>query len=344
MTEEIQADSTHAGAVRKLKVVVLYGGQSGEHEVSLMSSASVLEELDEDKYDVTPVFIDPQGHWSVPIESLRQYDVVFPVMHGPMGEDGTVQGLLKLLGVPFVGAEVVGSAVGMDKCIFKDVMRAHGLPVVRSLVIRRYEWTRASPEEHAVIIEHVGCELGWPVFVKPANMGSSVGISKCKQPEQMPTAVEEAFRWDRKVLVEAAVPCARELEVSILGNDELQASVVGEVKPHREFYDYAAKYLVKGEEESELIIPASIPAPLMERIQHLAMQVARLAEARGMTRVDFLLEGAGAGSAGEPGLFVNEINTIPGFTSISMYPKLWEATGLPYSSLLDKLIELALER
>jgi D-alanine-D-alanine ligase len=317
----------------KLKVAVLYGGQSGEHEVSLMSSASVMEELDDSKYEVTPVFISKDGRWDMPFENLRQFDVVFPVLHGPMGEDGTVQGLLMLLGVPFVGAGVVASAVGMDKSIFKDVMRAHDLPVARAVVILRSEW-----EGRPAIIQRVEHELGWPVFVKPANMGSSVGISKCKSSQDLPAAIDEAFKWDRKVLIEAAVPHARELEVSVLGNDDLKASIVGEVRPRREFYDYAAKYLVRGEEESELIIPADIPEALSERIRHMAIQVARLADVRGMTRVDFLMDCVSSD------IYINEINTIPGFTSISMYPKLWGKSGLPYPRLLDRLIELALEK
>ncbi|MCL5995940.1 MAG: D-alanine--D-alanine ligase [Chloroflexi bacterium] len=324
---------------QKLRVAVLYGGQSGEHEVSLMSSASVMEELDDSKYEVTPVFISKDGRWERPMESLREFDVVFPVLHGPMGEDGTVQGLLMLLGVPFVGAGVVGSAVGMDKAIFKDVMRANGLPVAKCVVVLRHEWKDGPQgmDARQAIIARVGSELGWPVFVKPANMGSSVGISKCKTPEQLPGAVDEALEWDRKVLIEAAVPNARELEVSVLGNDDLCASIVGEIRPRREFYDYAAKYLVKGEEESELIIPAEIPADASDRIREMAVRVARLADVRGMTRVDFLMDSV-SGS-----LCINEINTIPGFTSISMYPKLWAASGLPYTKLLDRLIELALE-
>jgi D-alanine-D-alanine ligase len=319
--------------ISKLKVAVLYGGQSGEHEVSLMSSASVMEELDDNKYDVTPVFISKDGRWDMPFENLRQFDVVFPVLHGPMGEDGTVQGLLMLLGVPFVGAGVVGSAVGMDKSIFKDVMRAHDLPVAKAVVILRPEW-----EGRTAILQRIEHELGWPVFVKPANMGSSVGISKCKSAQDLPAAIDEAFKWDRKVLIEAAVPHARELEVSVLGNDELKASIVGEVRPRREFYDYAAKYLVRGEEESELIIPADIPAALSERIRQMAIQVAQLADVRGMTRVDFLMDCVSSD------IYINEINTIPGFTSISMYPKLWDKSGLPYPRLLDRLIELALEK
>ncbi len=318
----------------KIKVAVLYGGQSGEHEVSLMSAASVMEELDTDRYDVTPVLIGKDGRWPVPLESLREFDVVFPLLHGPNGEDGTVQGLLRLLGVPFVGAGVVGSAVGMDKAIFKDVMRAHGLPVARAMVVLGHEW-RARAES---IVTQAVMALGLPVFVKPANMGSSVGISKCKSVEEIAAGVLEALKWDRKVLIEAAVPHARELEVSVLGNDDLRASVVGEIKPRREFYDYAAKYLATGEEQSELIIPAPLSDALARRVRDMAVEVARAVDIQGMTRVDFLMNG----QTGE--LFVNEVNTIPGFTSISMYPKLWMATGMSYPALLDYLIQLALER
>lgn len=317
----------------KLKVAVLYGGQSGEHEVSLMSAASVMEHLDERKYDLTPVLISRAGEWSVPIESLREFDVVFPVLHGPMGEDGTVQGLLTLLGVPFVGAGVVGSAVGMDKAIFKDVMCAHGLPVVKHLVVRRHEWAARPVDVEVEVIT----QLGFPCFIKPANMGSSVGITKAKSVPQLHAGMAEALKWDRKVLIEQAVPRARELEVSVLGNDELQASVVGEIVPSREFYDYAAKYLDKGESASALHIPADIPPALSQLIRETAVEAATLAEVRGMARVDFLMNG----ETGE--VFINEINTIPGFTDISMYPKLWAATGIPYGELLDRLIALAMK-
>jgi len=317
----------------KLKVAVLYGGQSGEHEVSLMSAKSVMAHLDQEKYALTPVLISRQGEWSVPLESLRHFDVVFPVLHGPMGEDGTVQGLLTLLGVPFVGAGVVGSAVGMDKAIFKDVMRAHNLPTTAYHVVRHHEWAAQATS----VREKALAELGLPCFVKPANMGSSVGITKVKSPPQLDAAMREAFRWDRKVLIEAAVPRARELEVSVLGNDALQASIVGEIVPSREFYDYAAKYLDKGESASALHIPAPISSEAAERIRALALRAAEVSEARGMARVDFLMNGAN----GE--IFINEINTIPGFTDISMYPKLWAASGLPYPALLDCLISLALE-
>lgn len=317
----------------KLKVAVLYGGQSGEHDVSVMSAGSVMEELDHDAYDVTPVFIDRSGRWDIPFERLRDFDVVFPVLHGPNGEDGTVQGLLSVLGVPFVGAGVVGSAVGMDKAIFKDVMRAHGVPVADFLVVRRHEWEREPDAVRARAAE----AIGFPLFTKPANMGSSVGIVKVKTERELDAAMGEAFAWDRKVLVEWAVPNARELEVSVLGNDDLRASVVGEIIPSREFYDYSAKYLDKGDGESRLLIPARLPAAESEAIRRMAIEVSLLADVRGMARVDFLMDGG----TGE--VYVNEINTIPGFTSISMYPKLWIASGLTYPGLLDRLIELALE-
>ena len=319
--------------MQKLKVAVLYGGQSGEHAVSLMSAGSIMENLDDARYDIAPVFISRDGRWDRPIESLREFDLVFPVLHGPMGEDGTVQGLLQVLGVPFVGAGVVGSAIGMDKTIFKDVMRAHNLPVTKSIVVRKGQWvTQKSDIELEVLTE-----LQLPVFIKPANMGSSVGISKAKSVPELHAGIEEALRWDRKVLIEQAVPNARELEVSVLGNDQLKASVVGEIVPKREFYDYQAKYLDKGDDASMLVIPAAIPEPLVVLLQEVAVEVAMLADVRGMARVDFLMNGE------TKDIYVNEINTIPGFTEISMYPKLWIASGMTYAGLLDELIRLAME-
>ena len=329
----------------RLRVAVLYGGQSGEHDVSLMSAGSVMENLDEAKYDITPVFISRAGKWDMALEKLREFDVAFPVLHGPNGEDGTVQGLLEVLGVPFVGAGVVGSAVGMDKVIFKDVMRAHELPVTKHVVVRRGDWGLGirdkglANEQQRVELEiKVITELGLPVFVKPANMGSSVGIGKVKAITELGPALDEAFKWDRKVIIEQAVPNARELEVSVLGNAHLEASVVGEIVPKREFYDYAAKYLDKGDEASGLLIPAPIPDALSVLVREVAVEVATLADARGMARVDFLMDGE------TKEIYVNEINTIPGFTEISMYPKLWLASGMSYAGLLDKLIELAMEK
>ena len=325
--------TTPGTATRRQRIAVLYGGKSGEHDVSIMSASSVMEQLDDTKYEVTPVFISRAGSWAIPLDQLKTFDCVFPLLHGPNGEDGSVQGLLTALGVPFVGAGVAGSAVGMDKVIFKDVMRAHDLPCVPHVVVRAAEWKTTPNTVTARVLD----KLGLPVFVKPANMGSSVGITKVSSADDLAAAVAEAFKWDYKVLVEWAVPNARELEVSVLGNDEKIASAVGEIKPKREFYTYAAKYLDKGAEASELIIPAPIPDALVVLIQETAIEVAILAEARGMARVDLLMNGA----TGE--IYINEINTIPGFTEISMYPKLFAASGLAYPSLLDKLIELAYE-
>jgi D-alanine-D-alanine ligase len=232
-----------------------------------------------------------------------------------------------------VGAGVVGSAVGMDKVIFKDVMRAHNLPVTRYVVVRAHQWR----DDKASVIRDIIDQLGFPCFAKPANMGSSVGISKIKSAAEISGALIEAFKWDRKVLVEWAVPKARELEVSVLGNERKIASAVGEIVPGREFYDYAAKYLDKGEAASKLIIPAKVPAPLVTLIQETAIEVATISDARGMARVDLLMDGS------NNEIYINEINTIPGFTEISMYPKLFAASGLAYPQLLDRLIELAHE-
>jgi D-alanine-D-alanine ligase len=315
----------------KKRIAVLYGGNSGEHDVSVISASSVMEHLDE-RYDVTPVFIARDGTWPVPFESLRQFDAVFPVLHGPNGEDGTVQGMLTLLGVPFVGAGVVGSAVGMDKVIFKDVMRAHNLPVTPYKVVRRADWARDKTAIEADVI----AEFGFPVFTKPANMGSSVGITRCDSVQALLAGVDEALKWDRKILIEKAVYQPRELEVSVLGNDALRASAVGEIVPHRAFYDYQAKYFAKGDEASELIVPAAIPEPLSVLMREIAVEVATLADVRGMARVDFLMD------TRINEVFVSEINTIPGFTDRSMYPRMWQASGLSYPELLDELIALAL--
>ena len=359
---------------RKLRVGIVFGGRSGEHEVSLASARSVMAALDAQRYEIVPVGITRDGRWiaggdplaalatgdeslSRPVALLGDpaqrglveldepggplartrlvdLDVVFPVLHGPYGEDGTVQGLLDLAGIPYVGAGVTGSAVAMDKVVFKDVMRAHGLPIVDSLVVLRREW-ESDPQG---VLERVEATLRYPLFVKPANLGSSVGVSKAGDRAALARGLAEAARYDRKLLVEAAVAAAREIEVSVLGNDEPIASLPGEIVPSREFYSYAAKYLDEGERASRLLIPAPISSELTGRVRELAMQAFAAIECAGMARADFLL----SGETGE--LFVNELNTIPGFTAISMYPKLWEASGLPYPQLLDRLIELALER
>lgn len=373
--------------MKKLRIGVIYGGRSSEHEVSLASAASVIANLDRQRYDPVPIRIDRDGRWSIPdkppsavvaaevITKARQeggragrpsrdaflvpypseetlitieratvetaarenaylaglgLDVIFPVLHGPYGEDGTVQGLLELANVPYVGSGVLASSVGMDKAMMKVCFAARRLPIVPHLVVLRADW-QAAPERTASLVQE---RLGYPVFVKPANLGSSVGISKVKGPAELGSAIAIAAEFDRKVVIEAAVPSAREIECSVLGNDRPEASLPGEILPTREFYDYDAKYL----EESQALIPAPLDAAQTAEVQRLATEAFLAVEASGFARVDFLL-------ARETGrLYVNEINTIPGFTTISMFPKLWEASGIGYSEVLDRLIELALER
>lgn len=350
----------------KIRVGVIFGGRSGEHEISLISARSVMDAMDKERYEIVPIGITKGGNWIVsgaPMEELQSriqgtergagsrkqeagseiwdlgfeiwdLDVIFPVLHGPYGEDGTVQGLLELAGIPYVGAGVTASALAMDKAVFKDLMRARSLPIVQHLVLKRKDWD-ADPEGSMDSIE---AQLDYPVFTKPANLGSSVGISKCHSRAGLAAGLAEAARYDRKLLVELAVPEAREIEVSVLGNDDPIASVPGEIVPSREFYSYEAKYIDSGDEASELLIPAPLSAEMTKRVQDLAVQAYRAIDCAGMARVDLLLSGK------TEALYVNEINTIPGFTSISMYPKLWEASGIPYSELIDRLIELALER
>lgn len=355
----------------KVRVAVVFGGRSGEHEVSLMSAQGIMEAIDEEKYEVLPIGITKEGRWIAsgdPMRALQsgmaegesrpaallgdpsqrslirleeqeqglqaarlaKVDVVFPVLHGPYGEDGTVQGLLELANLPYVGAGVLGSALGMDKILQKTVLRAHGLPVADFLPILRKEWEQ-DPE---AVIKRILETLGCPCFVKPANLGSSVGITKAHGLEELPAALNEAARYDRKLLVEEAID-AREIEVSVLGNDEPVASVPGEIIPCNEFYDYEAKYIA---DDSELFIPAPISDELTRRIQEMAVQAYKAIDCAGMARADLFLE------RGTDKIYVNELNTIPGFTPISMYPKLWEASGVSYSELIDRLIELALER
>jgi D-alanine-D-alanine ligase len=359
---------------RKIRVGVIFGGRSGEHEVSLASARSVMNAIDGERYEVVPIGITKEGRWVasgdpmkalavgdasasrpaallgdpslrglmrledreqvIEVTRMAELDVVFPVLHGPYGEDGTLQGLLELAGIPYVGAGVVGSALGMDKAIFKDVMRAHGFPIVDDVVLKRKEWD-ADPEG---VMDRVEATLSYPVFTKPANLGSSVGICKCHDRAGLAAGLAEAARYDRKLMAEAAVPAAREIEVSVLGNDDPIASVPGEIVPSREFYSYEAKYIDTGDEASKLIIPAPISSEVTERVRELAVAVYKAIDCAGMARADFLL----SGETGE--LYINEVNTIPGFTSISMYPKLWEASGISYPELIDRLIELAIER
>ena len=350
----------------KLRVGVVFGGRSGEHEVSLASAASVLAAIDRSRYDVVPIGIAKDGHWLVGGDPLRalaeaaglplalppapatgatparvqtagglpaglaaRLDVVFPLLHGPYGEDGTVQGLLELADLPYVGAGVLASAVGMDKATMKAVFRAHGLPIVPHLVVLRHEWTAG----REAIAGRVADELGFPCFVKPSNLGSSVGISKVRAAPELSGAVAAAFAHDRKILVERGV-AGREVEVSVLGNDLPEASVPGEVLPGKDWYDYEAKYT---EGIAKLLIPAPVSAGLVAEFRSLAVRAFRAVDAAGLARVDFFLED-------EVRIWVNEINTIPGFTRTSAYPRLWEASGLPYPRLVDRLIELALKR
>lgn len=345
----------------KLRVALLFGGRSVEHEVSLISARSVLNALDRDKYDVIPLAIAKDGRWLQPAAALALLppgpdagllpapidrapaaaldeprhllpgiDVVFPLVHGTHGEDGTLQGLLELAGVPYVGAGVAASAVGMDKVLMKRLFREAGIPVTASVAATRSEY-RKDPRAFEA---RVGHEPGLPCFVKPANGGSSVGVTKCRTAAELREGLELAFRLDRKVLVEAAFP-GRELECSVLGNDAPTASAVGEIVTDHEFYDYAAKYQ---DGATRLIVPAGVPDAVAAAVRDLAVRAFRAVDCAGMARVDFFY------NDGDGRLLVNEINTIPGFTPMSMYPRMWEAAGLNFPALLDRLIELAMER
>lgn len=357
--------------MKKLRVAVLFGGRSGEHDVSLMSARSVLAALDPQKYEVTQVGITLDGEWfngentlesfaqgsvknlnrvvlpqepshsalyvlratkhGEALEKLADVDVFFPVLHGPFGEDGTLQGLLELADAAYVGAGVVGSSVGMDKGVFKDVMRANGIPIVESMLLLRTEF---EADMNAVIekIEKMG---EYPFFAKPANLGSSVGISKCNSRSDLAEGLMEAARFDRRLIVEHGVRNAREIEVSVLGNEDPHASVCGEVQPSREFYSYESKYI---DGTSGLLIPAQLPAEVSDQIREYAIRAYKAIDCAGMARADFFVDDA------THRIYLNELNTLPGFTSISMYPKLWQASGLSYPQLVDRLIELALER
>jgi D-alanine-D-alanine ligase len=377
--------------VRKLRIGVIYGGRSGEHEVSIASAAAVIKNLNRDRYEPVPIRIDKDGRWTIQdrpptsssaaevieqgrIQAARSIrpvreaylvprpgeeriltiergiedevaakerqnayvtalglDVVFPVLHGPYGEDGTVQGLLELSNVAYVGAGVLASAVGMDKVIMKRLFAERGLPIVAFVEVLRRQWLG----DRQGTINHVDATLGLPVFVKPANLGSSVGISKVKTLSELGAAIDHAAEFDRKIIIEASVPRAREIECAVLGNDDPDVSVPGEIIPSREFYDYEAKYIDEG---SQALIPASLTEAQTVEVRRLAIEAFKAIDAAGMARVDFLL------AADSGALYVNEINTIPGFTTISMFSKLWAASGLDYRSLLDRLVGLALER
>jgi len=320
----------------KLRVAVIYGGRTGEHEVSVRSAKSILEGLDAEKYEKIEYFIDKQGKWS-PRPILPEpgahpdIDVVFPVLHGTFGEDGTMQGLLELADLPYVGAGVLASAVGMDKAAMKMIFAANNLPICDYHAFLTRDWRKGERG----IMNAIAAKLGFPVFVKPANLGSSVGISKARHAAELRVAVELAAQFDRKIVVEAAVPNAREIECSVIGNDEPEASVPGEVIPSREFYDYEAKYLDEG---SVPLIPAPLSEAQAAEVRALSIAAFKAIDGAGMARVDFLL-------ARDTGiLYLNEVNTIPGFTTIGMYSKLWAASGLEFPRLIDRLIALALER
>ena len=311
----------------KLRVAVLYGGRSGEHEISVRSAKAIIEGLDPAKYQVIPYFIGKDGKWSPRAIApepggASAIDVVFPVLHGTFGEDGTVQGLLELLDLPYVGAGVMASSVCMDKDMMKRVCRERGLPVVEAVTLRR-----ECPDTNSLPFD-------FPVFVKPANLGSSVGISKARDRAELDAAVRLAAQYDRKIIVERAIT-GKELECSVLGNDEPVASAACEIVPSREFYDYEDKYEL---DQAKFHLPARISEEMMAEVRRLAVGAYLAVECAGMARVDFLIEEA----TGK--VYINEVNTIPGFTSISMYPKMWEHSGIPFAKLLDRLIELALER
>jgi D-alanine-D-alanine ligase len=312
-------------ALRHLQVAVLYGGRSGEHEISLRSAESIIAGLDRAKYEVQRIFITPEGRWEPRALSPEPganpgIDVVFPVLHGTFGEDGTVQGLLELADLPYVGAGVLASAVAMDKEVTKRLLVERGLPVAEYVTVTRGR--------------HSDINLPFPLFVKPANLGSSVGISKVNNCAGLEAALELAGQYDRKILVERGI-AGREFECSVLGSEEPLAAVPCEVIPSREFYDYEDKYLL---DAAKLIVPAPLTPEQTSEMQRMAIAAYQAVECEGMARVDFLMETA----SGQ--LYINEINTIPGFTSISMYPKMWEAAGVPFAELLDRLIGLALDR
>jgi D-alanine-D-alanine ligase len=390
--------------MKKLRVGILFGGRSGEHEVSLLSAASVFNAIDKNKYEVVPIGITKEGRWVTAADAERllqgkaagegarstpthlragdpeatpgaavlasgeavivppepqksggsmapfqtdavltrrasdraiNVDIIFPVLHGTFGEDGTIQGLLELADLPYVGAGVLGSAAGMDKDVMKSLFRAAGLPIVKHVTILRSEWTTNSKKVEKLVER----KLKYPVFVKPANLGSSVGISKVHDRKELGPAIDEASKFDRKIVIEQGVggkkQKAREIECSVLGNDSPEASVPGEIVPGKEFYDYTAKYLDEG---SQLIIPAKLSKAETMKVQQLAISAFKAVDCSGLARVDFLMDPK------TRKIYLNEINTMPGFTSISMYPKLWAATGLPYSELIERLIQLGMER
>jgi D-alanine-D-alanine ligase len=350
----------------KIRVGVLFGGRSCEHEVSVSSARSVLEAIDHQRYEVTMIGISKQGNWLMADNAPRlleagtvedgaaghqlasldhgggrcllvqgaasmELDVIFPILHGPYGEDGTIQGLLELADIAYVGSGVLGSAVGMDKEMMKKVFRAEGLPQVAYRAVARRDWR----DDPAAVQRHIETELGYPLFFKPANLGSSVGVAKARSADEFKAAMAEAAAYDTKIIVEAEADQCREIECAVLGNHRPEASLPGEVVPANEFYDYDAKYV---DDNSRLVIPAPISPATTRKVQEMAIAAFKAVGALGLSRVDFFVRHS------DEAIFLNEINTLPGFTPASMYPKLWEASGVGYSELIDRLIQLALER
>ncbi|HEX2953947.1 MAG TPA: D-alanine--D-alanine ligase [Bacillota bacterium] len=352
---------------QKIRVGLIFGGRSGEHEVSVLSAKSVMEAMDPAKYEVFPIGITKKGEWLPGISPLRlaaeqklevlpgeteprstemltlentkgqilgglsrNLDVIFPILHGPYGEDGTMQGLLELAGIPYIGGGVLASALGMDKALMKVVFQQEGLPIGDYLAVLRHDWEK-TPD---TILADVEEKIGYPCFIKPANLGSSVGISKAHNRDELKKALDHASAFDRRIVVEAFID-GREVECSVLGNDDPIASVPGEVVPCAEFYDYEAKYVLN---DSKLIIPANLPKETAETVRALAVRAFKSVDCAGMARVDFFV------THRDGRVIINEINTLPGFTRISMYPKLWEASGIGYAELIDRLIQLAIER
>ena len=356
---------------KKIRVGLIFGGKSGEHEVSFLSASSIVKAIDKDKYTVVPIGITKEGRWISPQDSelalqsgkiegkntvillndsfskslvcidnnqkldknsaLEKVDVIFPILHGPYGEDGTIQGLLELANIPYVGAGVASSAISMDKDLMRTIFQQKDLPILKWLTIKRKEWQKDKEK----ILSLVQDNFEYPLFVKPASLGSSVGITKVHKKEELDKAIDLASSYDRKILIEKGLEEAREVECGVLGNDEPRASVVGEVKPAGEFYDYDSKYTDEG---TQLIVPADLPDGVSREVQEIALRAFKAVDAAGMARVDFFV------TKKENKIYLNEINTIPGFTSVSMYPRLWQASGIPYPELIDRLIQLALER
>lgn len=341
--------------VQRIKIALIFGGRSAEHEISLISAASIFSHLNKEKFEILSIYINREGLWRQVVSPLKpkeelnsgkffsflpwnssflnqafQADIYFPVLHGPFGEDGTIQGFLELAGVPYVGAGVLASALGMDKAMCKKIWQSYGLPVVPHLSLTISQWESKKDNFLAKIKEN----FCLPLFIKPANLGSSVGITKVTEDSQLEKAIRKAFAFDQKILIEKAIT-GREIECSVLGNDQLRASLPGEIIPSREFYDYQDKYL---ENKAQLIAPAELSSEKVKEIQELSIKAFQAIEGQGMARVDFFLENK------SQQVYINEINTIPGFTAISMYPRLWEVSGIPYDRLLEELIRLGLER